>query len=70
MLSIVPVRISAVKTFGPDTIPNLLNLSLCITGRAKLFITTVVLAKVAGQNWPTTLTLTKITLSCAHLRPF
>jgi hypothetical protein len=49
MLSIVPVRISAVKTFGPDTILNLLNHSFSVAG-STYAISTIILAKVANQN--------------------
>jgi hypothetical protein len=68
MLSIVPVRISAVKTFGPDTILNLLNHSFGVTCTTYA-ISTIILAKVAGQDWPTTLTLPQVLLFRPHLAP-
>lgn len=69
MLSIVPVRISAVKTFGPDTIPNLLNHGLGIARRAKFGVFTIVLTKVAGKQWPTTLTSPEVPLPRPHQAP-
>lgn len=70
MLSIVPVRIRAVKTLVvPGTIGNLLNYFLSVA-RSTNAISTIVLAKVAGKNWPTTLAFTQIALSCTHLQSF
>ena len=69
MLSIVPVRISAVKTLVvPGTIGNLLDYLLSVACSANA-ITTIVLAKVADKNRPTTLTSRQVPLSRPQLAP-